>query len=258
MARELSIQIVPAPPKEVLPGFAQIVQRPDPDADEAECKNCNGNGHLPRGETCRKCGGSGRGKFVFAARLNFRSNDAERVGLARKCLRNLPGGFRIDRTVRLAESGGGWTNTGEATIVAGLRGERLPAVHGRPHCNSEHAIFWVHAALVVTYSQRRGHGEGEVRFIAIDGRAEESVGVVDVPLWKFRDGEDPVVVAAEWLAHNRERPGTDILFPAAAVAAAKAKARDYHCRRAYYVASGGAHGVSGPRNRLAPKAPVGY
>lgn len=60
----------------------------------------------------------------------------------------------------------------------------------------------------------------------------------NTPIWRFRDGEE----AIEILDAKR---AAQIDFPAAAVAAARAKARHYHCRDAHYAAAGGANGPGG-------------
>jgi hypothetical protein len=141
---------------------------------------------------------------------------------------------RWDTTVQLCEVGGGLTNTGGAQIVAGLDGQPLPSVWGRATMDGPHAVFWVHAALVVSYGHHRGDGSGTVSLVGVDRAQPYHLGVVRQLLWEWTDGEDPVQVA-----------DTDLRFPVAAVAAARDKARTYHCRSAYYAAGRYAAGPSG-------------
>jgi hypothetical protein len=206
MMMMLNIQIVPAP--DDIPEWASLVQ-------------------LPARE--------GQGEFVRALRADVPPSMYDRVTA---WLDALPHAQRcVQRTIRLTEHGTGLSNTGHATIVAGLNGEPLPSVYGIPKMRAAHAVFYVRAALVITYRHHRGVGHGEVALVTVDRAARHNIGIEQTPLYRFHDGDDAVEVVAQ----------RDIPFPAAAVAAAREKARDYHCRSAYYALGRHASGASGPR-----------
>lgn len=227
---QLNLQVVPFAGEP--PAGAKLVLLPAEEGDETECQNCGGTGNLAKGDACRKCRGTGRGRFVQALRWDIGDADKDAV---EQLLSTLRVGTRRQLTIRVEERGGGWTNTGDATIVAGLRGEKLPAVYGIPKCGAAHAVFYVHAALIVRYSHHRGVGSGSVSLLGI-GKDHQ---VEQVTLWHFSDGEPIEIV---------DRPETSIEFPVDAVAAAHRKARDYHCRSAFYAAA--TTGASGPSGAL--------
>ncbi len=228
----LNLQIIPF--RGAPPDGAQLVLRPtsadDAEGDAENCPRCAGTGKLPRyGDQCPLCGGTGKGKFVPCLRWDITDAPAEQI---EALLATLPPGTRRQNTIQLAEEGGGLTNTGHATIVAGLDGKPLPAVFGRAACGADHAVFYVHAALVVSYHQHRGMGAGSVSLIAItEHKIEQTL------LWRFQDGTEEIDVV--------DRPNTSLEFPVAAVAAAREKARCYHCRSAHYAAGRYASGPSG-------------
>ena len=233
----LCVQICPAP--EDL--NCTIVQRPSTNPeDRMPCARCQGTGRVKE-RPCKKCDGTGEGLFIWCARLYPKPSEYEEV---REYLKKLGPDYRIDVTIGLSEVGGGHTNTGHATIVCGLKGEKLPSVHGYPKCGEAHAIFWVHAALVIEYSHHRGVGEGKVKLVAVDRRVPFNVGIEEVPLWSFDDREIRVL-NPKYLRHNYENDTLDLHFPEEAVEAAKNKARDYHCRSAYYADGYKAQGPSG-------------
>jgi len=88
----------------------------------------------------------------------------------------------------------------------------------------------------VHYSQWRGDGHGTVELVGVDRQARHYIGVEQVLLARFGDEAFEVMPAL------RQR---HLAIPCEAIDRARAKARDYHCRSAYYVASGGARGPSG-------------
>ena len=234
----LNVQVIPAP--ELLPdGLGKITLLParEGQGGEAQCNNCAGKGSLPlHDSTCLRCGGIGRARFVHALRIEVDPQSEWQRDTARSVLRGAPPGAHRQVLLRLEESGGGLTNTGHATIIAGMRGEPLRSVYGVPRCGAPHATFYVHCALVVQYSQARGVGEGTVTHIGVDRSAEHIVGVANRPLWRFRDGDEAVEVLDR---------ATQLAFPKAAVDAARRKARCYHCRSAFYADGGAARGPSG-------------
>jgi hypothetical protein len=228
----LSLQVFPAPQE--LPQGASIVIRPDSNGEEGPCDICGGTGKLfSRQVPCHKCGGEGKGRWIKAMRWILEPRELERArGWAQE---NKP--IRFDTTIRLCEAGGGYTNTGRTTVVCGMHGEKLPSVHGRAHACGEHAVFWVHVALVVHYGHHRGVGSGEVEYISTDPTQPCRLGIVRHTLWRFQDGEDPEFIGSPDLSW--------IKFPALAVDAAYRKARNYHCRSAFYADGRYAAGPSG-------------
>jgi hypothetical protein len=250
----LNLQIVPfdgvwpladPPPRDLR--LWVVPARDDQEGQVQPCPVCGGTGRLPRGEECRKCGGAGRARFVQCLRWTVREKDRPvAAALLDALAAQQP---RVQVTVELHEQGGGSTNTGWAQIVSGLRGEPLPAVYGRAICNGAHAVFYVHAALVVEYSHHRGRGRGTVTLVGVDRSAPHRLGVEVVPLWAFTDECDAAgfeVLAPEYLGRNAASDSDTLLVPPeAAIAAAREKAHIYHCRSAVYAASGGAHGPSG-------------
>jgi hypothetical protein len=235
---QLNVQIVPFDSSIQRPGWTKLVQLParEGQGEEQPCELCKGTGKYGRHEeSCRKCAGTGRAKFVIALRAEPAENQIEELS---NLLDSIPQNdhIRIQRTIRVEESGGGMTNTGFAQIVCGLQGEKLTGFGGQARCGAPHATFYVHAALIVTYSQRRGQGSGVIQFIGIDRNAKHQLGIEKVPLWHFEDGQEELEILSE--------RATGFEFPSAAVSMAQAKARCYHCRSAYY-ASGGAQGPSG-------------
>lgn len=221
----LNIQIIPAPDTEL----GRMVQLParDGQGEEMECLHCGGAGQVYRAETCRKCGGAGRRQFVIARRISVDSANMADVsalldGLGRET-------YRWQNTVELAERGTGGTNAGHACIICGLKGEPLPAVHTNWRCGRDNATFYVHAAMVVEYGHNRGNGRGNVSLVGVDGASRHRLGVEHVTLWRFFDQSDePEIVTPDRAA--------SLSFPAAAVAAARAKAKTYHARGAHYAA----------------------
>lgn len=224
------------------PAGAKVVMLPAREGDNIEpqpCPRCEGTGKLPRfGDSCRACGGTGKGKFVRALRWDF-DGERDRETISALVRGAVARSARHQFTIQLAETGGGLTNTGRATIVAGLNGEKLPAVYGVPKCGEPHAVFYVHAALVIHYCQHRGVGSGTVELIALTGR-EWGHGYRPqiTTVWRFADGDEGIEVVDEQTASG-------LVFPAEAVEAARHKAQAYHCRSAYYAAAGGACGPSG-------------
>jgi hypothetical protein len=146
-------------------------------------------------------------------------------------------GCKVSTALHLHESGGGATNTGDATIVCGVDGAPLHALGGGPWCNAAHAFFICQRALVVLATRHRRHANGEIRLLELP---EGGVEVRDVLLWTWRYD------AGDYEAEQVESV-EGVSYPTDAVRAAVAKCYEYHCRRAMYVASGGAQGISGRR-----------
>lgn len=241
----LNLQFIPAPA--VCPTGAKIWQLNDPSGELGECESCGGTGRMPKGDEHRKCGGTGRVRAVRAMRMNVPSDRIDEVSAwldqawADCTVRAIRP--RVQVTVELHETGGGFTNTGSSNVICGLNGEPLPSVYGIPKCNEAHAVYYVHGAMQVVYSHARGHGGGQVNLIGIDREARHNLGIYHRPLWRFADD---VLRTRSFELASPVVP-TDLVFPFDAVQAAMAKARTYHCRSAFYSAGEFASGSSGAR-----------
>lgn len=129
--------------------------------------------------------------------------------------------------VSLWEKGGGYCNTGRATIICKADGSKPTAVYvrrrGQLACE-EHALVPVHSGYLIIESYHH-HGDFEHQIYKVlrtftEGEGDKMQGKIEViKVNSFDQGEwdDPL--------GNLE----------AAVAAAEAKAKDYHCRSPYWV-----------------------
>lgn len=122
----------------------------------------------------------------------------------------------------LWEQGGGASNTGSATIIAGLNGEKLTPVYinGRGHlsCGS-HALFIVKEGYhVISVNHHRGDYEIEIYKITSINKEEKTANIE--LLYEYSRGE--------W---DKEYPE----FLESALEAATDKASCYHCREVHYV-----------------------
>ncbi|GIV51338.1 MAG: hypothetical protein KatS3mg038_3557 [Candidatus Kapaibacterium sp.] len=137
--------------------------------------------------------------------------------------------------ITLTEYGGGSTSKGMAHVVCAIDGSPLLSLRGYSVSNGIHAEFAVRfSVLTVKYSHRHGVGHGVISLVDENGSATE--------LFTFTDAE-PAGVAFDVAPIGTH----SFAFPYAAVRAAWAKARDYHCRRAYYAVGNYAGGRSGPK-----------
>jgi hypothetical protein len=136
---------------------------------------------------------------------------------------NILKGHKFSVLMELQETGGGATNTGHAQIVAALSGAAL-----RPYfvptrgslSNGTHAHFSVSQACVTVEAYRHHGTQLTIRQheVVIDGAVAQ------------------IKTTEIWSGTFEELPLTYKRYEAAAKAA-KEKAADYHCRRAYYVQS---------------------
>ena len=120
----------------------------------------------------------------------------------------------------LCESGGGSSNTGSATIIAGPHGEPLKALFvPKGYCNGDHVIFVVAVEMVVVTCghDRSGESVEGVRIKAI-GTLDDPDELITSPLFSWENGDGNVPLEYE-----------------GAVKAAREKAHDYHCRRPYFL-----------------------
>ena len=132
--------------------------------------------------------------------------------------------IRVEKTKRgfpaLWECGGGYTNTGEATIIASPRGGSKRALYIRRRgelANSQHALIPVAVGdyIVEAYHHRKNF---EIEIYKILDFEEETAVVEQVNRF----------IMGKW---NAELP----TFLEAAVEAAMQKATCYHCRKPYFI-----------------------
>ena len=149
--------------------------------------------------------------------------------------------FEIERTKKgfpaLWESGGGYSNTGKATIVAGPNGEKKTPIYIRQRGHlacANHALFAVHEGdIVIRSSHHRGDFHHEVyRLAAI--RGDEAELELLAEFYRGQWSADPLgqKLDADLARMTAGEPPTMEL--SIAVQMAEAKATDYHCRKVYY------------------------
>ena len=125
----------------------------------------------------------------------------------------------------LWESGGGMSNTGDATIVAGSHGERLRPVYVRRRghlAGGDHALFIVRPGMVVVEADHHRR-DFRIRVMRIERITQEN--------------GHPVAIAR--VEHVFDAGDGDAEPPPeleAAVQAAREKATCYHCRAPHYAA----------------------
>jgi len=115
------------------------------------------------------------------------------------------------------ERGGGYTNTGYATIIAGGKGEMKRATYIRRHGHlacGEHALIIVQVGDLVIYAAKADDVVSVYRIVGI----EFDQITLDRTHYYFQ---------GEW-----DVPPPEILEPA--IEAASRKCRSYHCRSVYY------------------------
>jgi hypothetical protein len=127
----------------------------------------------------------------------------------------------------LWEGGGGYTNTGSATIIAGKDGEKKAPLYIRqrgPLACAHHALIPVDVGdYIISTNHHRGDFETQICRVE-EIQAETAVCSI---IGEYSRGE--------WVFSTELRPGvTDRLIPA--VDAAWEKATCYHCRWPHYVA----------------------
>lgn len=112
----------------------------------------------------------------------------------------------------LWESGGGWSNTGYATVIAGTHGEAKKAIYVRTHGNlacDDHALIPVKVGDYVINAEHNRKEENievyQITGINLDDKIAEAVAVEKIPTY-LQDAVDACV----------------------------AKSYDYHCRTPYY------------------------
>jgi hypothetical protein len=147
----------------------------------------------------------------------------------------------IERTKKglpaLWESGGGYSNTGEATIIAGPNGEKKVPLYirrsGHLAC-AHHALFVVHVGdTVIESSHHRGDFHHKIyRLVAIRGDEAEIELIAEFSYGEWDTGPLGQKLEADFARMAAGEPPTMEL--SIAVDTAEAKATAYHCRSAYY------------------------
>lgn len=147
----------------------------------------------------------------------------------------------IERTKKglpaLWEGGGGYSNTGEATIIAGPNGEKKTPLYVRrrgPLACAHHALFVVREGdIVIESSHHRGDFSHQVyRIVAIRGDEAEVELVAEFSRGEWDTGPLGQKLEADFARWEAGEPPTMDL--SIAVNTAEAKATTYHCRSAYY------------------------
>lgn len=122
------------------------------------------------------------------------------------------------------ESGGGMSNSGDATIIAGSKGERLAPLFVKIHgslSNANHALFVIRIGYYVIKTDQ----EAVLIYRILD----------DMPL---KEGENYYTLPAERVSEF-SRGEWDKIPPdelKEAIEAAESKATCYHCRTPHYMA----------------------
>ena len=150
--------------------------------------------------------------------------------------------IEIERTKKgfpaLWESGGGFSNTGKAIIIAGPNGEKKAPIYTRQRGHlacANHALFIVHEGdIVIRSSHHRGDFHHEVyRLIAIRGDEAELELIAEFSHGQWDPGPLGQKLEADLARMAAGEPPTMEL--SVAVQMAESKATCYHCREPHYV-----------------------
>jgi hypothetical protein len=122
------------------------------------------------------------------------------------------------------EAGGGFTNTGEATIIAGGGGQAKKSIYVRKRghlANSKHALIPIELGdFVIEADHHRGDFEIKISFV---------YDFVD------EEGETFAIIKQVYCFDKNEWDAELPAFLEAAVEAAKEKATCYHCRKPHFI-----------------------
>ena len=137
----------------------------------------------------------------------------------------------------LWEQGGGYSNTGDATIIAGPKGEKKKPVYIRRRgelANREHALFVVHEGdTVIQSSHHHGNFHHKVyRIIIIRGDEAELELLAEYSNDEWNTSPLGQQLEADLARMTSGEPPTMEL--SIAVQMSEGKATAYHCRSAYY------------------------
>lgn len=147
----------------------------------------------------------------------------------------------VERTKKglpaLWESGGGYSNTGDATLIAGPNGEKKAPLYIRrrgPLACAHHALFVVREGdIVIESSHHRGDFHHQVyRIVAIRGDEAEVELIAEFSHGEWDTGPLGQKLEADFARMTSGEPPTMEL--SIAVDMSEAKATTYHCRSAYY------------------------
>ena len=136
--------------------------------------------------------------------------------------------IRIEKTKKgypaFWESGGGYTNTGEATIIAGKDGQPKKTIYIRRRgslANEEHALIPIEVGDYIIEANHH-RGDFEIQIFRITG---------------FEEEERETFAIVEQINYFSQNEWDTELPPylEAAVEAAMEKATCYHCREPHYV-----------------------
>lgn len=149
--------------------------------------------------------------------------------------------IKIEKTKKgfpaLWESGGGYSNTGKATIIAGPNGEKKAPIYirqrGHLACAS-HALFIVHEGdIVIRSSHHRGDFHHEVfRLAAIRGDEAELELIAEFSQGQWDTGSLGQKLETDLAGMTAGEP--PLIDLSIAVQAAESKATCYHCREPHY------------------------
>ena len=147
----------------------------------------------------------------------------------------------IERTKKglpaLWESGGGYSNTGEATIIAGPNGEKKVPLYirrrGHLAC-AHHALFAVREGdTIIESSHHRGDFRHQVyRIVAIRADDAEIELIAEFSCGQWDTGPLGHQLEVDLARMEAGEPPT--MEMSVAVQMAEGKATAYHCRNAYY------------------------
>ena len=137
----------------------------------------------------------------------------------------------------LWEGGGGYSNTGDATLIAGPSGEKKAPLYIRrrgPLACAHHALFVVRKGdIVIESSHHRGDFRHQVyRIVAIRGDEAEIELIAEFSCGQWDAGPLGQKLEADFARMASGEPPTMEL--SIAVDMSEAKATAYHCRSAYY------------------------
>ncbi|GIW60028.1 MAG: hypothetical protein KatS3mg087_1094 [Patescibacteria group bacterium] len=238
----IELQVIPVNGVKA-PSWGKLVYfqaRPDQETTVYNCPECSKSTHT-RGSRCKLCGGRKHGRFVQGFRGKV---TPDRVKEAQQFLEALSGapGLEVKKRVKLMETGGGLTNTGDAVVCCGPYGQRLFSVGGFPYCGNPHAIFYVTNALTIAYAHARRVGSGVIYYVEVP---QDDWRVIERPLWKFQVGDQ---VDGEQVFEAIKEIPEGLQPPLRAVRAAIGKANHYHCRDSHYSVGTVAQGWIDPKS----------
>lgn len=242
---EVSLQIVvqdgmPLPPDNL--DFRRVVCKLD-GGQPLKCSVCNGEGKF-LGKKCVRCQGNGVVIGIPALRKVVQGAPAPDLiryldKLNQWCVSNGIDYESISSiNIPLYESGGfnNRTDGGIATVICGLRQEKLRSYHYNPRPFGPHAFFWVEVALVVQvrHDPTMKRGQGRVLLVAIDDEAAYDIGVRKRVLYFFKFDHQYKLDETPKIEDLLMLSKTKVEFPEDVAIAAIRKSMDPECTKAYW------------------------